>query len=76
MSKNSSEATGKLRMSVLRMARVNCIFVLWGKINMSDGQKISVDVALAQSLNNSVPELMKGIQKLSDAYHGDVEELF
>ena len=43
---------------------------------MSDGQKISVDVALAQSLNNSVPELMKGIHKLSDAYHGDVEELF
>jgi len=63
-------------MSALRMARVNCIFVLWGKINMSDGQKISVDVALAQSLNNSVTELMKGIQKLSDAYHGDVEELF
>lgn len=24
MSKNSSEATGKLRMSVLRMVRVNC----------------------------------------------------
>ena len=43
---------------------------------MSDGQKISVDVALAQSLNNSVSELMKGLQKLSDAYHGDVEELF
>lgn len=76
MSKGSSVVTGEARMSALRMARVNCIFVLWGKINMSDGQKISVDVALAQSLNNSVPELMKGIQKLSDAYHGDVEELF
>ena len=76
MSKGSSVVTGEARMSALRMARVNCIFVLWGKINMSDGQKISVDVALAQSLNNSVPELMKGIQKLSDAYHGNVEELF
>lgn len=76
MSKGSSVVTGEARMSALRMVRVNCIFVLWGKINMSDGQKISVDVALAQSLNNSVPELMKGIQKLSDAYHGDVEELF
>lgn len=84
-------------MSALRMARVNCIFVLWGKINMSDGQKISVDVALAQSfkalaceqdgaakLSDGAKKLSdamiqfneEGIQKLSDAYHGDVEELF
>ena len=72
----SCAAAESIADAVSRMARVNCIFVLWGKINMSDGQKISVDVALAQSLNNSVSELMKGIQKLSDAYHGDVEELF
>ena len=33
----------------LRMARVNCIFDFMGEFSMNDGQKLPVNVALAQS---------------------------
>lgn len=36
-------------MGALRMARVNCIFDCMGEFNMNDGQKLPVNVSLAQS---------------------------